>query len=91
MEEDQESAIVREILRGVQGSASSPDRMRLLRARLRGLGDEIGEPILAEPKEVPAHYVTVEVPVGGVPGLSVPQTLVVAMTPRAAERILARL
>lgn len=90
MEEDQEGSLVRAILRGVSPCTAIPDRIRLLKARLRGLGDEIGEPILADPNEVPAHYVVLELPVQSSLPFLPRSTMTVAMTPRAAEAILAR-
>lgn len=80
-------SIAREILRDMSGFSSSTDRMRLLRARLRCLGDAIGEPILAdENNEAPGHYIRVEIPIEGSPG----GVLTVAMTPRAAETLMKR-
>lgn len=82
---EQERRIVREILSGVQDSFYAPDRTRHLKARLRWLGDEIGEPILMEEDHMPEHYVRVAVPVRGLA-----EPVAVAMTPRAAAAILAR-
>lgn len=90
MDEDQERSIIHAILRGVPSCTAAPERMRLLKARLRGLGDKIGEPILADPKDIPAHYVVVNLPVQSSLSFLPSQTLSVAMTPRAAEAILAR-
>ena len=78
-----ESTIAAEVMRGVPQNLPPPAAERALRARIRSLGDQLGEPILSSPDESPAHYVVVELPPGSVPSA-------VAMTPRAAERILGR-
>lgn len=83
MDAEQKRLIAQEILRGVPSSGKL-DGERLFRARLRGLGDEIGELILSDEKDAPAHYVRVEVPLLG-------EAVTVAMAPRAAEAILNRI
>lgn len=78
-----EALIAREIMKGVPKGLPPAAAERVLRSRLRSLGDQIGEPILSDPSEAPAHYVVVELPEGTVPAS-------VATTPRAAERLLGR-
>jgi len=63
------------ILKGVP--ESSPHTTRLLKARLKSLGDEIGEPILIEDPGTPRHHVRVRL-----------HGTTAAMTPRAASIIL---
>lgn len=90
MDASERAAIVREILRGVPASTSVPDRVRLLKARLRTLGDEIGEPLLADGGDAPDHYVTVEVPMRSSLHFLRHETLEVSMTRAAADALLRR-
>jgi hypothetical protein len=90
MEGEEHDKIVDQILKGVPASTSTIERTRLIKARLRWLGDEIGEPILLAEGHVPEHYVVVEVPVASSLKFLKDETVPVAMTPKAAEIILAR-
>lgn len=55
---------------------------RLLRNRLRGIGDEIGEPIIPDEGEIPKNFLRFSLPLVG-------STMQVAMPPSAVEKILA--
>lgn len=55
---------------------------RLLRNRLRGIGDEIGEPIIPDEGDIPSNFLRVSLPHAG-------STMCVAMPRTAVEKILA--
>lgn len=80
--QSEEATIAKEIMRGVPWIESVPARERVVRAHIRTLGDRLGEPILSDPKQAPAHYVSVTLPCG--PGFE----MVVAMSPKAVELLL---
>jgi hypothetical protein len=90
MESAEHEKIVAHILKGVPASTSTIERTRLIKTRLRWLGDEIGEPILMAEGHIPDHYVLVDVPVASSLKFFRDETIPVAMTPKAAEIILAR-
>jgi hypothetical protein len=90
MEGEEHDKIVGQILKSVPNSTSTIERTRLIKARLRWLGDEIGEPILIKEERMPDHYVVVEVTVASSLKFLKHETVPVAMTPKAAEIILAR-
>jgi hypothetical protein len=90
MEKAEHDKIVEQILKGVPPSTSKIERTRLIKARLRWLGDEIGEPILMAEGYFPDHYVVVEVPVASSLKFLKSETIPVAMTPAAGEMLAAR-
>ena len=90
MEEAEKKKIVAHILKGVSASTSKIEWTRLIKARLRCLGDKIGEPILVAEDHIPDHYVVVDLPVESPLESLKSRKMSVAMTPEAAEIILAR-
>lgn len=80
--QSQEATIAKEIMRGVPWLESTAAMEKAIRAHIRTLGDRLGEPILSDPKEAPAHYVSVELFCG--PGFKI----AVAMSPKAVELLL---
>lgn len=90
MEGREHDKIVEQILKSVPQSTSTIERTRLIKARLRYLGDELGEPLLLAEGHIPDHYVRVEIPVASSLKFIKKEALEVAMTPRAAESLLAR-
>ena len=90
MEGEEHDKIVEQILKGVPKSTSKIERTRLIKARLRWLGDEIGEPIMIEEGRMPDHYVRVGVPVESSLKFLKSETISVAMTPEAGKIILSR-
>jgi hypothetical protein len=90
MESEEHDKIVAHILQGIPASTSTIERTRHIKARLRGLGDEIGEPILLDQDQLPEHYIRVEVPIVSSLKFLKQDKIPVAMTPAAGKIILAR-
>jgi len=84
MEQSQIDEIARHIMSTFPRSNLSASEGRLFRSHLRRVGDEMGEPILPDEKEAPQYFVRVPV------SLHEGDRVVVAMSPEAAQKILAK-
>lgn len=87
MEQENLEAIARKIMRDFPRSDFSVSGDRLFRSHLRRVGDEIGEPILFDEKDAPKYFVRVSI---RIPGSKADGAFTVAISPEAAEKILAR-
>lgn len=87
MEQKSIEAIARGIMTGFPRSDFSVSSGRLFRSHIRRVGDEIGEPILADEKEAPRYFVRIPI---RFPGLKGDEVATVAISPEAAEKILKR-
>lgn len=77
-----ETQVRSKIARRLKGIAPGPAAHRLVRSRLRQIGDEIGEPLLTDMADTPSNFVSFPASAAGV-------KIYIAMPRTAAEKILA--
>lgn len=84
MDDKDLAAVGQKIAKRLFGPSERNIPQRIVRSRLRQIGDEIGEPIVPDDGSIPSNFVRVSL-------LSDGGTLNIAMPPSALEKILARL
>lgn len=84
MEDEVVELLAKKLVRKFLAGSSASVPTRVLRNRLRQIGDEIGEPIIPDEGEIPQNFVRVSVVLPSVRG----GPLKVAMSRAAADTIL---
>lgn len=87
MDNNELDIIATEIMKDFPRSKLSVSSGSLFRSHIRRFGDQINEPIIADEKDAPSHFLRVSIPISE---STSGDTFTVALSPKAAEKILAR-
>ena len=87
MEKNGLEIIAAEIMKDFPRSKLSVSNGSLFRSHIRRFGDQIDEPIIADEKDAPSHFLRVSIPISE---STSGDFFTVALSPKAAEKLLSR-